>query len=60
LRKGNECEWKSLPATFSQMHKLKKRLDAEGVQTFNLWYVSALGNQSRCGDAEKLFSEYLK
>ncbi|HUT40617.1 MAG TPA: hypothetical protein VM011_04675 [Gammaproteobacteria bacterium] len=59
LREGNNCEWKSLPATFSQLHNLKKRLDAKGVQTYELPYVSYLKNQPRCGDSEELFSDYL-
>jgi hypothetical protein len=55
---GDKCEWKRLPITFSTLHKLSLKLGLP--KNRGIYFVSYLGGQDRCGNAEEYFEEYLK
>ena len=55
---GRRCEWKQLPITFTTLHKLSLKLGLP--KNRGIFYVSYLGGQDHCGNAEEYFKEYLE
>jgi hypothetical protein len=56
---GDDCEWKKLPKTFVELHRLRVALEAKGVTASGLPYVSSVGGQDHCGNAQEYFKRFL-
>ncbi len=59
LYHGRDCEWKDMPRTFVALHKLRVALEAKNVFPGGIPYVTSVGGQKHCGDANEYFKRFL-